>query len=401
MIKRIAALTILVLTLSTLSYAQKSFGPEKGWLVIDGGKEPLVAAITNRFVTLAGGPEANIILVTTAMHGSDKEEQVEIYKKLIGAKNITVLDTRDRAVANSESFVEPLRKTTGVWFTGGTPEYISDAYVDTLTQRELNALLARGGVIGGSSAGAFVLGAVAAVPFKRAPSGKFAEVLKAFGFLPNIFIIPHVLQMNWENRMTEYMATHPGLLGIGVDAGAALVVHGNQCEVIGDSKVLLPNRSGADGKGYEVLSPGAKFDLAQAMKAAKVRLTAEPVFQYFKQSNAVVGSVGVVRSVGDVTDTWTGKIIDIDPNHTAHDLTINLKADASKITGTVTGPPNGEEQTIENGKIKGNQVSFEINATGPDGNPVKYTYTCTIKGNQMQGSVGTPMGSLSFTATKK
>jgi cyanophycinase len=118
MIKKIVVLTILVLTLSTLSYAQKSFGPEKGWLVIDGGKEPLVAAITNRFVTLAGGPEAKIVLVTTAMHGSDKEEQVEIYKKWIGAKNITVLDTRDRAVANSKAFVEPLRKATGVCWSG-------------------------------------------------------------------------------------------------------------------------------------------------------------------------------------------------------------------------------------------------------------------------------------------
>ena len=180
MIKKTAALTILVLSLSTLSYAQESFGPEKGWLVIDGGKEPLVPAITSRFVALAGGPEANIVLVPTAMQGSDKEEQVEIYKKWIGAKNITVLDTRDRAVANSEKFVEPLRKATGVWFTGGTPELITDAYVGTLTQRELNALLARGGVIGGSSAGAFLLGAVAADPLKR-PSGPFAEVLKAFG----------------------------------------------------------------------------------------------------------------------------------------------------------------------------------------------------------------------------
>ena len=75
--------------------------------------------------------------------------------------------------------------------------------------------------------------------------------------------------------MKEYMATHPGLLGIGVDAGAALVVHGNECEVIGDSKVLVPNGGGADGKGYEVLSAGARFKLAQAMKAAKVRQTAE------------------------------------------------------------------------------------------------------------------------------
>ncbi len=402
MIKKITVLTILVLTLSTLSHAQKSFGPEKGWLVIDGGKEPLLPAITSRFLALAGGPEAKIVLVPTAMHSSDKEEQLEIYKKWIGAKNITVLDTRDRAVANSETFVEPLRKATGVWFTGGTPEHIADAYVGTLTQRELNALLARGGVVGGSSAGAFVLGTAAVVPFKSAPSGPFAEVLKAFGFLHNIFIIPHVIQMNWENRMTEYMATHPGLLGIGVDAGAALVVQGNQCEVIGDSKVLLPNGSGAVGKGYEVLSAGARFNLAQAMKAAKVRLTAEPpAIQYFEQPSAVVGTAV------PVTGTWTGKFIDIDPSYTARVLTINLKVDPSdwrlgnKVTGSVTGPPHGDEQPITNGRIEGHEVSWEVSAQRPDGDTVTFTYKCKISGNQMTGTMSSPSGNLSFNAARK
>ncbi len=402
MIKKITVLTILILTLRTLSYAQMSFGPEKGWLIIDGGQEPLLPAITSRFVALAGGPEANIVLVPTAMHGSDKDEQVEIYKKWIGAKNITVLDTSDRAVANSETFVEPLRKAKGVWFTGGTPEFISKAYVGTLMQRELNALLARGGVVGGSSAGAFVLGAVAVVPFKRTPSGPFAEVLEAFGFLHNIFVIPHVIQMDWENRMKDYMAAHPGLLGIGVDAGAALVVHGNQCEVIGDSKVLLPNGSGPDGKGYDVLSAGTRFNLAQAMETAKVRPTAEPpAIQYFQQASAVVGA-GV-----NVFGTWTGKMIDMDPNHTAHALTINLKADPSdlrmgnKVTGTVTGPPHGVEQPIANGRIEKDGVSWEVSTQRPDGGTVTSTYKGKIRGNQMTGTMTSPSGTLSFTVARK
>ncbi len=38
---------------------QGTFGPEKGWLVIDGGEEPVLPAIAQRFVSLAGGPEAS------------------------------------------------------------------------------------------------------------------------------------------------------------------------------------------------------------------------------------------------------------------------------------------------------------------------------------------------------
>jgi len=57
-----------------------TFGPEKGWLVIDGGEEPVLPAIAQRFVSLAGGPEANIVLVPTAMH-DPTEEEVETYKQ--------------------------------------------------------------------------------------------------------------------------------------------------------------------------------------------------------------------------------------------------------------------------------------------------------------------------------
>ena len=76
--------------------------------------------------------------------------------------------------------------------------------------------------------------------------------------------------MNSKNRMAEGMAAYQGVLDIGVDAGAAIVIDGNQCQVIGDSKVLLPDGSGADGKGYRVCATGARFDLAQAMEKAKV-----------------------------------------------------------------------------------------------------------------------------------
>jgi cyanophycinase len=255
---------------SQLTARGGTFGPEKGWLVVDGGEEPVLSAIARRFVRLAGGPEANIVLVPTAMH-NPSEEEIETYEKWLDAKNITVLSTHDPAVANSEAFVAPLRKATGVWFTGGIESNIVNAYVGTLTQKELEAVLARGGVVGGSSAGAFVLGAIALIPPKRSPSGFVPEDNRTFGFVHNVFIIPHVIQMNWENRMAEGMAMYRGLLGIGVDAGAAIVIHGNQCEVIGDSKVLLPNGRGPDHKGYEVLTAGARFDLAQAMKRANVQ----------------------------------------------------------------------------------------------------------------------------------
>ena len=210
MIKKITVLTILILTLRTLSYAQMSFGPEKGWLVIDGGQEPLLPVIARRFVALAGGPEANIILVPTAMNSNGKKftEQVETYETWLGAKHITVLHTRDRAVANTEAFVEPLRKANGVWFTGGWEGYLEALCWHPYRTKTQSPAGARR-----SSRRKFCRGLCARNGCLVPPNGLrpgFSEELKGFGFLRNTFIIPHVIEMDWENRMAEGMTITAG-----------------------------------------------------------------------------------------------------------------------------------------------------------------------------------------------
>ena len=64
-----------------------------------------------------------------------------------------MLHTRDRAEADTEAFVAPLKTARGVWFGGGRQWRLVDAYMGTRTQREIEAVLARGGVIGGSRPG--------------------------------------------------------------------------------------------------------------------------------------------------------------------------------------------------------------------------------------------------------
>ena len=95
-------------------------GPATGALVAVGGamKDPAILA---RFLELAGGPEAPIVVIPTA-GTSDPYDQywsgLEPFRAA-GAKSLTVLHTRDRDVANSDEFVRPLREARGVWFTGG------------------------------------------------------------------------------------------------------------------------------------------------------------------------------------------------------------------------------------------------------------------------------------------
>ncbi len=61
-------------------------------------------------------------------------------------------------------------------------------------------MLARGGVVGGSSAGAFVLGAIGLNPPKMSPTGFVPVDNRTFGFVHNVFIIPHVIQMNGKTE---------------------------------------------------------------------------------------------------------------------------------------------------------------------------------------------------------
>ena len=121
----------------------RSYGPDKGTLVIVGGdmQDP---AIVKRFIDLAGGPDAPIVIIPTAGEADDEYDQYWSGLKQWrenGAQKLTVMHTRDRKVADSEAFVKPIREARGVFFGGGRQWRLADSYLNTLTHKELAALL--------------------------------------------------------------------------------------------------------------------------------------------------------------------------------------------------------------------------------------------------------------------
>ena len=114
-----------------------------------------------QIVVFATGPssirfgDANVILNPDWPRDRREWPQYEEYLKgWLGVDAVQVLHTRERTVANADSFVAPLRSATGVYLVAGNAGRYAEAYLGTRTQTELMALLARGGVIFGSSAGA-------------------------------------------------------------------------------------------------------------------------------------------------------------------------------------------------------------------------------------------------------
>lgn len=247
-----------------------SSGPQNGYLIVHGGGS-ISPTIATKFVELAGGPEANFVVIPTAASDPQLEldKQSAWFAKVFGAKHVIVLHTRDRNRANSEDFIEPLRHASGVWIKGGRQWRLADAYLGTAVEREIKALLARGGVVGGSSAGATIQGSflVRGDPANaKTPDGDNHIMMVpghelGFALLENSAIDQHVIVRHREADLDPVIAAHPDLLGIGIDETGAILVHGNSFEVIGDRHVLIHDDKDHEGKRYIVLSPGQKFDL--------------------------------------------------------------------------------------------------------------------------------------------
>ena len=254
-------------------------GPSRGSLVIVGGamRDP---AILQRFLDLAGGRDAPIVVIPTA---GGEDDYDKFYSGLRawrnqGATNLTVLHTNDRSEADSDEFIQAIREANGVWFPGGRQWRLADSYLDTKTEQELWNLLDRGGVIGGSSAGATILGSYLARGDTGTNEIMMGDHVEGFGFLSNSAIDQHLLRRNRQFDLVEVIQAHPELLGIGLDENTAIVVTGNEFEVIGESYVaIFDNRRMIGDHGFfYFLSPGDRFDLV-TREATRPSRTFEPV----------------------------------------------------------------------------------------------------------------------------
>ena len=237
---------------------------EKGTLLIVGGGSA-GPEIWKKFIDLAGGPDALIVMIPTAQDDplALRHPEVAAIAKH-GEKNVRVLHTRDRKEADDPKFSAVLAKATGVWFGGGRQWRFVDAYEGTLAEKRIHDVLARGGVIGGSSAGASIQSEYMPRGHPLGNTVMAAEGYeRGFGFLPGCAVDQHFFARRRTADMTGLMAHYPQFLGIGIDEGTAIVVTGSKAEVIGKSKVGFydTRKKPAGGLDYEEVKTGGAYDL--------------------------------------------------------------------------------------------------------------------------------------------
>jgi cyanophycinase len=258
-------------------------GPEKGALVIVGGGK-VGADILGRMFELAGGKDAPLVVIPTANGADDYPADwpgLKMFKDF-GATNISVVHTKDRTIADSDAFVRRIAAAKIVWFVGGRQWRLADAYLHTRTQREIEKVLERGGVVAGASAGASIIssymvrGAVENNFIMMAPGHE-----EGFGLMKGVAIDQHMLTRNRQDDLEEVIDKHPDLLGIGLDESTAIVVQGQQFEVIGASKIAIHDgrivkgaqeRNGGKKK-YFFMGPGEKYDLTKLERIGKPKPT--------------------------------------------------------------------------------------------------------------------------------
>ena len=267
-------LTLLVYCL--IAHQQPSqVGPENGSLLLVGGG--VTPEIGRQFIALAGGVEVPMVVIPTAGGATEYSQQTPVSQLLrqLGAKQVEVVHTNDRELASNLDFVQPLVIAKGVFFEGGRQWRLVDAYQGTRTEQMFWQVLERGGVIGGSSAGATIQGSFLARGDTRHNQIMVGDHQQGFGFLKNVTVDQHTLARNRHYDMFQILQERPELLGLSIDEMTGIVVAGDQFEVIGESYVLVYDGGFWSREGWSMkklppsnslfyfLKAGDRYDMAK------------------------------------------------------------------------------------------------------------------------------------------
>ena len=272
---------LIALSRAAQARTQPPFPPAKpaspdvkqGSLVIVGGGG-MPRELVTRFIELAGGPDSPIIVIPCVEQETvDNDSFIDTLRKA-GATNVKQLHTKDRRRANEDDeFLTPLKTARGIWFGGGRQWNLVDSYQNTTAHKLMHEVLARGGVIGGSSAGASIQSDY--MP-RGNPLGNLDIMSEGYeqglGFLTGVAIDQHFSQRKRFADMTSLVQTHPQLLGIGIDEATALVVHGHEAEIVGKGNVAFfdANQKDADSDtDYVSVPAGKRYDLKARRVIAK------------------------------------------------------------------------------------------------------------------------------------
>ncbi len=224
-----------------------AFSQTKGNLFIIGGAQ--TKEITKKFVELAGGENARILIIPNASSNRIRSGESQRHEFIeLGAKAEFIIFSKENA--DDESNLKKLEWANAVYFTGGDQSLLTKDLLDTRLLEKIFDLYNKGGLIGGSSAGAAVMSEImitgnelinkdTAQSFISIQKGNI-ETARGFGFIKNAIIDQHFLKRKRHNRLITLMCEHQNLVGIAIDEATAIIFRTDETfEVFGENQVLV------------------------------------------------------------------------------------------------------------------------------------------------------------------
>ncbi len=217
-------------------------------LLIGGAEDKLKGRrILRRFVRLAGGASANVVVVSTASELGDTT--TEAYRAIfadLGVASVTGLNPQERGEAEDPDVAAALATATGVFLTGGNQLRLTSVVAGTRLDSGLHLARDRGAVIAGTSAGASALAAymLAFGESGASPRHGIVQLSAGLGLVPDVVVDQHFQQRTRLGRLLAAIGQSPSLIGLGLDEDTAAIVYADRSmEVLGRGSVTVVDGS--------------------------------------------------------------------------------------------------------------------------------------------------------------
>lgn len=221
-----------------------------GHLVIIGGAEDKYneRRILHKFIALAGGMDARILIVPVA---SDYPEfSADVYTQTfrnLGLQGVKILRATSRQAVIDADAADLLADVTGVFISGGDQMRLVSMLGGTDFARLLEERVRHSPlVLAGSSAGAAGMSATMIVRGDATthPSKNAVRLSPGLGILRNIIIDQHFTERGRLSRLIAAVSYNPRQLGLGIDENTAVIISNDgTLEVHGHGTVTIVDGS--------------------------------------------------------------------------------------------------------------------------------------------------------------
>src|SRR5215475_6017799 len=222
-------------------------------------------------------------LVVSTLASEYGDELWEIYRRLftsMGVKHIKHLGIDHRDESSEDPRLGILADATAVFFTGGDQLRITTRLGGTTLSERIEEIYRRGGIIGGTSAGATALGEMMLVGSPGGGISKVGDMLHmtpGLGLAKNMIIDQHFSERGRIRRLLGAVAQNPRMLGVGIDedtavvaesdgtlhtigSGAVYIVDGHDLTYTNISQASFSHALSVFDVKLHVLSSGDRFD---------------------------------------------------------------------------------------------------------------------------------------------